>query len=197
MSIVLVGSTSGSITLQEPAVAGTTVLTLPAVTGTVLTDTSPKAGNVIQVVSTTKTDVFTTTSTSFVDVTGLSASITPTSSSSKIMVCVSFCISANSAAGYPIARLLRGSTVIYAGDAAGSRTPALTTATGFGSDGGFIIPYSAQFLDSPATTSSTTYKVQALQTAGNTTRIGATGADNDTSAFVRTASSIVLMEIAA
>lgn len=36
MSIVLVGSTSGSITLQEPAVAGTTVLDLPAATGTVM-----------------------------------------------------------------------------------------------------------------------------------------------------------------
>jgi hypothetical protein len=37
MSIVLVGSTSGSITLQEPAVAGTTVLDLPATSGTVVT----------------------------------------------------------------------------------------------------------------------------------------------------------------
>jgi hypothetical protein len=36
MSIVLVGSTSGSITLQEPAVAGTTVLDLPATSGTVI-----------------------------------------------------------------------------------------------------------------------------------------------------------------
>jgi hypothetical protein len=35
MSIVLVGSTSGSVTLQEPAVAGSTVLDLPAVSGTV------------------------------------------------------------------------------------------------------------------------------------------------------------------
>ena len=35
MSIVLVGSTSGSITLQEPAIAGTTVLNLPATSGTV------------------------------------------------------------------------------------------------------------------------------------------------------------------
>ena len=38
MSIVLVGSTSGSITLQEPAVAGTTVLDLPATTGNVVVD---------------------------------------------------------------------------------------------------------------------------------------------------------------
>jgi hypothetical protein len=36
MSIVLVGSTSGSITLQEPAVAGTTVLDLPATSGTLM-----------------------------------------------------------------------------------------------------------------------------------------------------------------
>jgi hypothetical protein len=43
MSIVLVGSTSGSITLQEPAVAGTTVLDLPATSGTVLTSTSPSS----------------------------------------------------------------------------------------------------------------------------------------------------------
>lgn len=41
MSIVLQGSTSGSITLQEPAIAGNTVLSLPATTGTVLTSASP------------------------------------------------------------------------------------------------------------------------------------------------------------
>jgi hypothetical protein len=44
MSIVLVGSSSGSITLQEPAVAGTTVLNLPATSGTVLTTGSTFAG---------------------------------------------------------------------------------------------------------------------------------------------------------
>ena len=82
MSIVLVGSTSGSITLQEPAVAGTTVLTLPAVTGNVLTDTSPKVGNVIQVVSAAKIDTFSESVASGAtsgDVTGLTASITPSS----------------------------------------------------------------------------------------------------------------------
>jgi hypothetical protein len=41
MSIVLLGSTSGSITLQEPAVAGTTVLDLPATSGTVALTASP------------------------------------------------------------------------------------------------------------------------------------------------------------
>jgi hypothetical protein len=37
MSIILQGSTSGSVTLQEPAIAGTTVLDLPATSGTVIT----------------------------------------------------------------------------------------------------------------------------------------------------------------
>ena len=199
MSIVLQGSTSGSVTLQEPAVAGTTVLTLPAVSGNVLTDTSPKAGNVIQVVNVTKTDVFTTTSSSFVDVTGLSATITPSSASSKIMVCVSFYFSSSSSSGYPIARVLRGATAIYVGDSAGSRTPALVQTGGglFSSDGGTGFCVSAQFIDSPATTSATTYKLQALQSAGNTVRIGASGDDDNSSGRVRTASSIVLMEIAA
>jgi hypothetical protein len=39
MSIVLLGSTSGSCTLQEQAVAGTTVLTLPTVSGDVFAST--------------------------------------------------------------------------------------------------------------------------------------------------------------
>ena len=43
-------------------------------------------GNILQVVSTTKTDTFSTTSTSYVDITGLSVSITPTSTSSKIFI---------------------------------------------------------------------------------------------------------------
>jgi hypothetical protein len=43
MSIVLQGSTSGSCTLQEQAIAGTTVLTLPTTSGTVLTSTSPSS----------------------------------------------------------------------------------------------------------------------------------------------------------
>ena len=60
MSIVLQGSTSGSCTLQEQAVAGTTTLTLPTTSGTLITTASsgqsiPKAalptGSVLQVVN--------------------------------------------------------------------------------------------------------------------------------------------------
>jgi len=155
MSIVLQGSTSGSVTLQEPAVAGTTVLTLPAVSGTVLTDTSPKAGNVIQVVQGTYATGVSITSSSYVDL-GLSASITPTSSSSKILVIVSvqglYLPSGGSNNDCIGVKLLRGSTDInimagqlfYRNSTSVSQTSASY----------------ASYLDSPATTSSTTYKIQ-------------------------------------
>ena len=157
------------------------------------------AGGILQVANVTKTDVFTTTSSSFVDVTGLTVNITPASSSSKILVMVSFYFSSSSTTGYPIAQVLRNSTPIYVGDAAGSRTPALVQTGGglFGADGGTGFSVSAQFVDSPATTSSTTYKIQVLQSGGNTVRVGATGDDSNASNRIRAAASIVLMEIAA
>ena len=152
MSIILQGSTSGSVTLQEPAVAGTTVLTLPAVSGTVLTTTSPKTGNVIQVVNATYGTIQTTSSSTFTD-TGLTATITPSSSSSKILVIVNQCgvrkDTGNTGVGL---RLLRGSTVILKFEDAAGNTDS--------SAQNFIGSVSTSYLDSPATTSATTYKTQ-------------------------------------
>jgi hypothetical protein len=53
MSIVLVGTTSGSVTLQEPAVAGTTVLNLPAISGTVMVSGNMPAFSVYSNATTT------------------------------------------------------------------------------------------------------------------------------------------------
>ena len=155
MSIVLVGSTSGSVTLQEPAVAGTTVLDLPAVSGTILTTTSPKAGNVIQVVQGTYSTETATTSTSFID-TNLSVSITPSSSSSKILIIAIHgdAAAGASANGYKLA-LLRGSTQI-GNRFAQNQMYGATAGAGFNIGASQTIVY----LDSPATTSSTTYKTQ-------------------------------------
>jgi len=153
MSIVLLGSTSGSITLQEPAVSGSTVLSLPAVSGTVLTTTSPKAGNVIQVVQGTTTTNTSTTSTSYVD-TSLSASITPSSSSSKILIIVSqnLFISDGIASGALIdVNIVRTSTQLIAFLSQLNRYPSTNALSG---------TYSYQYLDSPSTTSATTYKTQ-------------------------------------
>ena len=71
---------------------------------------SGSAGGVIQVKQTIKTDTFSTSSTSYVDITGLSVSITPTRSDSKILVECQIYNSNTNAVNF--FRLLRGSTFI-------------------------------------------------------------------------------------
>jgi len=187
MSLILQGSTSGSITLQEPAVAGTTVLDLPAVSGTILTTTSPKAGNVIQVVSTTKTDTFSTTSTSFTDITGLSVTITPSSSANKILIIVNFAMSSSSTGGLNTFNLVRGATNI----SQPATTPSFAgTMCAYIDQADSVVPVSISFLDSPAVTSSTTYKVQMKVNTGTQYINRRSSAD---SAFTST---ITVMEIA-
>ena len=153
-------------------------------------------GAVLQVVSTAKTDTFSTASTSFVDVTGLSVSITPISATSKIFISFMFNGGVDTSAQGINMILVRNSTAICIGDTAGSR-PRLTTAIGVGSQYS-IEAFSGSFLDSPSTTSATTYKVQ-MQTSGGVTAYVNRGiADRDTSLYdPRTASTITVMEIAA
>jgi hypothetical protein len=171
--LILNGSTSGSVTLESPAVSGTTTLTLPTTSGTVLTNgtnTNFPAGSVLQVVNTIKTNTFTTSSASLVDVTGLSVSITPTSASSKILVLVNVRgTSSNGTANAGDAGivLVRNSTNI-AVSTGGSFYNWMGQLSGR-NIGSTAVQASASvaFLDSPATTSSITYKIQGL-TAGGT-----------------------------
>ena len=191
----LSGSTSGYSQLDAPAVAGDQTFTLPGTGGTL--DRLNRAGNILQVVSTTKTDTFSTSAlTTWTDITGLSASITPSSTSSKILVYSN--VSGTLYQPGVIAvhlRLMRDSSAIAVGDAAGSRnrvsfgnvitsTDSIATATG-------------SFLDSPATTASVTYKVQIWLSNTTATYINRTSNDADNGASQRSASTIVLMEVAA
>ena len=201
MSIVLQGSTSGSCTLQEQAVAGNTVLTLPTTSGTILTTGSsgqsiPKAalptGSVLQVVSTTKTDTFSTSSTSYVDITGLSVSITPSSATSKIYVVLSISGSESAGWGY---QLVRGSTAICIGDSGGGSRRQASGGMSVRDTNG-VNNGSVSYLDSPATTSSTTYKVQ-MYVPSSTGYINRTFGDVDAAYTIRSASTITVMEIAA
>lgn len=163
---------------------------------------SPQIGSVLQVVSTIKTDTFSTTSTSFIDITGLSVSITPTSASSKILVQYYVCFgqsdsSGNRGGGF---RVTRNGTAIGIADAAGSRSR----------QGSFCVSSitwegcnvaNQQFLDSPATTSALTYQLQLLFSGG----ASATGYINRSGRYVDAAenaqgpwtSGITVMEIAA
>jgi hypothetical protein len=176
-----------------------TPTSLPAtfVAGNVLTAAQMNdlrgAFRVLQVVSTAKTDTFSTTSTSFVDVTGLTTSITPSATSSKVLVLVTSNLSGASAVN-PGQKIVRDSTDIFIGDAASNRIRAF-----YGGDGinAFNMwQTAAVFLDSPNTTSATTYKVQMRVNTG-TGYVNRTGTDTDSSAFYRTASSITVMEISA
>ena len=164
MSIVLVGSTSGSITLQEPAVAGTTVLTLPATSGTILTTASsgqsiPKAalptGSVLQVVSQTQTGAQgTTSSTSFV-ATNVSLSITPLFATSKIFVQLNSQVYTNTT-NTVFFTLYRGASDLGPSQGfAGASTNNNYATIGI------------SYLDSPATTSSTNYTIYFRVTSGS------------------------------
>jgi hypothetical protein len=198
MSIVLVGSTSGSITLQEPAVAGTTVLDLPAVSGTILTTGSsgqsiPKAalptGSVLQVVQGKLSTSFSTSSTSAVD-TGLTASITPTSATSKVLCYVTLNgIRTNNTTNNLYAYLVRNGTNL---DNVGVSGSFFTQFTGTsGQTNGRVGTVTNMILDTPATTSACTYKVQFACESGSQTSFL-----NDQNTML-TVSTIILMEIAA
>ena len=157
-------------------------------------------GGVLQVVSATKTDTFTTNSyNTWVDITGLSLTITPASSSNKILVFAAINYSGSSASSGVALRCVRGSTPIGSSDASGSKTSAFGGTEEVGNVGiysQFGVPFI--YLDSPATTSSTTYKIQAnLIDNYGTLVINRTGYDGDTIAFPRSSSAITIMEIAA
>lgn len=100
-----------------------------------------------------------TTSTSFVDLSGLSVNITPSSSSSKVLVTVQMLIG-YSGANEAFVQLVRGSTAIAVGTSAGSGNNASAVIRVDAVANSSFFPVFIKYLDSPATTSATTYKVQ-------------------------------------
>lgn len=153
------------------------------------------SGAVRKVVSKTKTDTYTNASSGYNDITGLSASITPTLTSSKILVIAVVNGSVNTATdnGGQV-KLLRDSTDIAVGAAAGSRTQAgaylgvLNTNT--------MASAVIVHVDSPATTSSVTYKLQGRPSNGGDFHCNRSNADSDSDIQTRTASFIILVELA-
>ena len=118
----------------------------------------------VQVVSTSKTDRFGTTSSSYTDVTGLSVTITPKFSNSKILVTVSTAACNNTASRVAKFRLLRGTTWIAQPDSS-SQTFA-GSMTVYDSSADVLHTVHCEVLDNPATTSATTYKVQCATNGG-------------------------------
>lgn len=160
------------------------------------------AGAILQVVQTVKTDTtsfVSTTTNTFADISGMSVSITPSSASSKILVFYTANVSQSAGATIHL-RLIRGSTSIFQGDAAGNRIGSTQVwrpaATQYAYDVG---PLTGMYLDSPATTSATTYKLQGTLgvTYSGTFYLNRSPTDDNFDFSGRTASSITVMEVAA
>jgi len=183
-----------------------TALTWPAADGiadqVIKTDGSgalsfatPAAGKVGQIVQTVKTTTTSTSSASYVDMTGMSVSITPTATSSKILVMTSITV-CGSATYSMMWQFVRGSTAICIGtDATGNRTDC--TQHSQSQTARTTHNMGMSYLDSPSTTSATTYKLQWLVESGSTVYLNRTSADGDSVYTPRCASTITVMEILA
>lgn len=148
------------------------------------------AFRILQVVSVFKADAFSMTGTTYTDVTGLSVSITPQSSSSQI-ICMGQITTGTSTGEQVFGQLLRGATAI--GNGTGGSTINAITTSGLSS----ALAMDTEpifFVDSPATTSATTYKIQ-IKTGGAAVVGYINRRSNDT--VLGGSSSLILMEVSA
>jgi hypothetical protein len=168
--------------------------------GTILTTTSPKAGNIIQVVSTTKTDTASASVSRTSDWVGhgLSVSITPSSSSNKILIFGQVTVGSDINDGISLSIFKAGSEIAGAtGDAASSRQ---RQTAGAEMDYNFAvttIPF--HYLDTAGGTSSITYQpaLNISNSGSYTIYLNRTSNDTDNASYIRTISVITAMEIAA
>ena len=125
---------------------------------------SGSAGGIIQMKQTVvSVHTFNTTSTSKVDITGMSVSITPTRSDSKILISSHLTYGGNNFNFY--CDLLRGSTRLFIPSS--GNNPCTLSLCGVTNTTYQMQNASFQFIDSPSTTSATTYKLQvAVQSGG-------------------------------
>ena len=155
---------------------------------------SGSSGGIVQVKSVTKTDGdFNTNSTSYTDITGLSVSITPTRSDSKILIFANIHgVGDSSTQAY--FRFMRDSTAICVGTDVGSRVSA-TLGSMYTDQSNDTNSCSQQFLDSPSTTSSVTYKIQCRTQGSGSIYINRSVTDQNAATSGRFTSSLTVMEV--
>ena len=170
--------------------------TLQAATGSTVNVASghvlSQPGTVLQVVSAEETAATSSTSSSAVNI--VSVNITPKFSSSKIYIKASVHCSTASNARAAVG-LYKGSNPVVQGDASGSRTRAYGQVQN--SDTGIFSSVTMTYLDSPATTTETTYSAKMVPEGGSTSfYINRSENDNDSGSRFRGVSAITVMEIA-
>ena len=152
------------------------------------------SGGIVQVVQTEQTaaSAISNPGGSFIDLSGMSVTITPTSSNSRIFIHAKINITGRAANNVMHGRLDRNGTIIHLGDADGSKNRSFAEGQPVpdGSSGQII----CMFVDSPATTDPLIYKIQV--TSNNIIFFNrAAHSENDNNTGSRTASSIIAMEI--
>ena len=127
-------------------------------------------GSILQVVQATELGVQSSTSTSWADISGITVNITPSSTSSKVLVQTDLSLSCTGRYGF--VKLVRDSTDLGLGNADGSRTRCTFTigSNNSASNDALTIKHNSfSWLDSPSTTSQVTYKAQWIVAYGSYT----------------------------
>lgn len=205
-ALVAQSTTTAPTNGQIPIGNGTdyTAATITAGTGISVTNgagtitiANTGSGKILQVVQGVLATRASTTSATFAD-TGLTVSITPSATTSKILVMATIGdVGAATVAGIIAFNLVRNSTAIAQGTASGSSTVTTMGAGGFGDLNANFGSQAMTYLDSPATTSATTYKVQFASTY-NSISCTINGSSNNGGTYnLSTYSTITVMEISA
>jgi len=204
--LVLTSDTSGELKLQANGADIATVDSSGITMASGKTIAGITTGKILQVVSTTKANTTSVTgnNTAWADISGMSVAITPTSTSSKILVFFSVNISQSSVNGRAYVRLLRDTTAIDISSTVSGTAPQNLERTSVGmrltTNTQDIREMSSMYLDSPSTTSATTYKLQWKQNyniGGSTTlHLNSQAAPNGTNDDFDTTSHITVMEVA-
>ena len=190
MAITINGT--GSITGLTAGGLPDGIITSADLASGAITAGSLPTGSILQVVSATKTDTVSTTSTTYGDISGLSVSITPSSTDSQILLMATLTMSESAVVRTFLKFAGGNSGTGYEGDSG----TGIQCGTGFGpriNDSWMFMAVPMLYLDSPATTDSTTYSVQWRVDTGTTKLNGSHTSD---SSSPLAASTITAMEVA-
>jgi len=151
-------------------------------------------GKIGQVLSDTKTDTTSISSATFAQISGLTISITPSATSSKILCFAQLSLGNDSTTNY--LRLMRDTTSIFQSDAASNRPQATF---GYNASGQYnMVTVPMVYLDSPSSTSAITYSIYWRSDGSATSYLNRTVGDRDTANYdPRGTSSITVMEVLA
>ena len=194
--------TDGIITsakIANGAITGDDINSTFNLTGKTVTLPAGVGGKVLQVIQVTKVGTQTINGTSddspetFYDISDLSTSITPSSASNKILILANVLGGSDNNSFMTV---FRGATNLATPTSPSGRTPALAGDFVYFPNAAYTRTWSIIFLDSPSTTSSTTYKLGGAIWGANSLYINRAANDVDAGYQPRAVSTLTLMEIA-